>query len=233
MDASLATNHFNIRVREALLGSSLILANSVAQGWEAVSRMEDRQRTNSDDNHDTFQHDELGLVAHDFAPPATAQLRDTVDTSGEDGHVRNQERANEASEVGVVEQRHRLRRDAVLTAASAYRVIDNEEGEDSQGDNLHDNPSNHKICADVHHVRAVGRSGGDTSTRALEHKREDVASDEDVGVPGGPETRPFLAKGDGDVLQGEVDTSRDKGGRDDEAADLNLEAHIAESIVVE
>jgi len=67
----------------------------------------------------------------------------------------------------------------------------------------------------------------------LEHERQEIAADEDPGVPLCRDARGFGAKGEDHVFEGEVDAGGEKGGRDDEAGDLDVEAVIVIRVAVE
>jgi hypothetical protein len=225
-----ATNHLNIRLLDAL--GPLVLANRAAERREAVSGVEDSKDTDSDDDHDTLEDNELGLVAHQLAPPSERQLGDTVDAADEDGKVGDNDRAHKQSEASLVEQRHGLGGELVAATARAEHVLDEKVAEESEDNDLEDDSGNHQVCADVLQAGTGVCGRREATAGALEDEREEIAGDEDACVPDGLEARPRLAEADDDVLEREVDTGGDKGGRDDEAADLDGEGVLIEDVVV-
>jgi hypothetical protein len=145
-------HHLDIRVLHALCpGRILLLANSVAQDREAVSRMEDRERTNSDDNHDTLKDDKFRLVSHQFRAPTTSQLGNAVHASHKDTNERRDDGAREAAEARLVEERHCLRGELVAAAVCAQCVLGEEVAEDGEDDDLEDDTGNHQIGSNVLH----------------------------------------------------------------------------------
>lgn len=225
-------DHLDIRdIVDALSALSLVLANCVAEGREAVARMSDSENQDGQYNHYALEDNELGLVAHELAPPSASQLRDTVDASGEDANEGDDNGTHEAAEGCLVEECDCLFGELVTAAVGADCVLDEEVAKEGEDDNLEDDTGNHEVRTDVLQAGSIVGRGCNTTTRSLEDEREDVTSDEDVCVPGWAEAGPRLAEGEGDVLESEVDTGGDEGRRDDETADLDLEAKFIEGVL--
>jgi hypothetical protein len=140
--------HLHVGIFQALSGL-LVLANRIGQHGEAVTRVGDGEGQNRDDNHYALEHNELILVAHDLSPPATSQLRDTVDTSDEDARVCNDDSGHVGAEACGVEERHCLGRQAVLATRCAQGVFDEEVAEASKDGDLENDTCNHEVCAHV------------------------------------------------------------------------------------
>ena len=103
-------HHLHIRgiIQAFSPGCLPVLTNSVTKGGEAVARVEHRKNENTHDDHDSLERNELGLIAHELAPPSTSQLWDTIDTSNEDAEVRDDDGEDEAAERRLVEECHRF-----------------------------------------------------------------------------------------------------------------------------
>jgi hypothetical protein len=231
---STAAHHLHIRLLNTLFPSGFAsLANGVAQSREAVTRMEYREHSNSDDNHDALKDNELVLVAHDLASPATCQLGNTVNASHKDTNIRHNDSAHETTKVCVMKKHHRLLGQLIAAAICAQSVLGKEVAKEDQDNNLEDDTRNHHVCASVLEAGPRVCRGCKTTTCALEYEREDIASDEDACVPDGLKATPSLAKADDNVLESEVDTGGYESGRNDEAADLHGEAAVIERVVVE
>jgi hypothetical protein len=211
----------------------VLLANGVSKCWEAVSWVEDCEDKDTDDDHDTLEDDELSLIAHEFTPPSSSQLGDTVDASDEYSKISGDDGEHEAAERGLVEQSHGLAGNLVATAVGADGVLDEKDTKASKNDDLEDDSSNHEVGADILHVGSVVGGRSNTTTSSLKDKREDITRDEDISVPGRSKARPGFAEGNDDVLEGQVDTGGNEGRRDDQAADLDLEAELVEGVVPE
>ena len=54
---------------------------------EAETRVEDGQPDRGNGDHHTVQDDKLGFILHDRISPSRAQFRDSVDATGEDGDI--------------------------------------------------------------------------------------------------------------------------------------------------
>ena len=186
--------------------------------------MEDGQSCHTDDNHDTLEDNELWLVTHELTPPAAGQLGNTVDASDENPSVCDNDGAHEQSEERGVEELHGFCRQNIAAAVGSDDVFDKEVGKEDENDDLEDDTCDHEIGADVSHLRArVGRSCRTTAC-TLESEGDNIAGNEDVGVPSWAQPGPLLTEADNDVLQREVDPGCDEGGRDDQTADLDHEA---------
>ena len=107
--------------------------------------MEDCECAYSDDDHNTLESNEVGLLAHELAPPSTCQFRDTVDTSGEDGGECENEAYNEAAELGIVEQPHGICGQLISVTVSSDGIFGKEISEEDKADDLEDDTSNHEI----------------------------------------------------------------------------------------
>ena len=121
----------------------------------------------------------------------------------------------------------------VAMAVGAEGVFGDGKQENAEHDDLEDDTGNHEVGAQIKGGRTRVGGGSQTSTGSLEAERDDVAGDEDVGIPGGPEPGPLLANVDDYVLEGEIDTGGHESRRNDEQGDLKLEADAGKGIIVE
>lgn len=188
MEILMSAHHLYVRVSYALSVVLILLANRVAKSWKAVSWMEHCEHTDRDNNHNTLKNNELGLVAHELAPPATCQLGYTIDATHEDADVSGNNGAHEAAEACLVKQRHRFLRKLLAASVCAKCVFGEEVAEEGEGDDLENNTSNHQISANILKIRSRVCSGCETTTCALKNEREQIASDEDARVPNGSKT---------------------------------------------
>lgn len=60
--------------------------------------MEDSKENSHDGYHDAVQVNEFILVLHNLVPPSGAQLGNTVDTTGEEGDLCDEETSDEELE---------------------------------------------------------------------------------------------------------------------------------------
>lgn len=198
----------------------------------------------------SVQHDEFRLVLHDWVPPPTGHLGDSVDTPNEDDAICRENRGDEHLEFHA---RDEINDRLTPTASSSKRPMDifaAQNAKHEQGKHLEDNPRHHEVVA--RGCTRVGVSGrGQSSARALEDQGKQIAEDEDPGVVLGRESRIFLPDSQDDMLQGEIDCCRKESlgrvshgrcgcskevrvadRRDNQAADLDVEARHVEWIGV-
>lgn len=118
-------HHLNIRALiDALsLTHRLVLANGVSKRREAEAGMADSEGEHSDDDHDTLEDNEFGLVAHELAPPSTSQFRDTVDTSNKDAKEGSDDGEHEAAEGCLADEGRRFNRELVTAAVGTESIF--------------------------------------------------------------------------------------------------------------
>jgi len=113
---------------------------------EDITGMENSEAQRRDGNHDAVENDELCLVLHDLVPPSWAQLGDTVDATGEDGEVGDEETRNEELEAG---SGHEAQAAGAVITLGADGVVEDERSETHEGDDLPYDTGDHEIGADV------------------------------------------------------------------------------------
>lgn len=195
--------------------------------------MADGKRQHGKHNHDALQDNEVDLALHELVSPATSELRNAVHAAGEDGDVSESDGAHEGAELGTAEELHGGDGELVAMAVGADSILDEEVTEETQADNLPDDTCDHEVRADVLEGGTVVGGSGDATACTLEDEGQDVTADEEPGVPVWSEAGPAFAEVDDDVLEGEVDACSDEGGRDDQTADLDLEAELVPGVVPE
>lgn len=158
----------------------------------------------------SLQKNELGIIPHDGIPPATSKFRNTVGAPDEDSQVGQHKAGQEEGELGGLAD---LLGGGGLVGAvpvGSEEEVGSKGGEEEQGDDLPDDTGEHDVGADVLGGLGFG-AGGETAAGALQDKGEDVAADEDPGVPARGETRVAGTEGQDEVFQGEVDGCGEEG----------------------
>lgn len=100
-------------------------------------------------DHGTLQDDEFRLFAHEFAPPATGKLWDTVDTSNVDAQEGSDDGEDEATERCFVEECHCFGGQLVAAVVGTDGILGEKDAKARQNDNLEDNTCDHEVRSDV------------------------------------------------------------------------------------
>lgn len=87
-----------------------------------------------------------------------------------------------------------------------------------------DDTSHHEVIACVLKRGSIVGSRCDTTSSALEDEGEQVAQDEDPGVPSCLQAGELVTNFEDNVFEGQVDAGSDESRADDQAANLYLEA---------
>ena len=147
--------------------------------------MEDIQRHDSNNNHDALEADKHGLVLHQGARPALAQLRHAEDAPPEDADGAERQGAEEALEEprvadggdagGLVEG-------GVAELLVAPPRVEGEVGraehEHEHGEDLEGQAGDHDVVAGLDGLVVVRGYGSHGATNSLQDEREDIARDE-------------------------------------------------------
>ena len=184
------------------------------------------------DNLHSIQDDKVGLVLHNRVLPSLGHLGNTVDTSGEDGQESDEQRHGKKPESKILDDDIRRRAHLSSSSVEAGKVVSDQDCEYKQRKHLPHDTCHHQIIPQFLVSRCF-RSRGDASTGALEDQRQEIAADEDPGVPFGGDAREVGPEGEDHVLEGEVDAGGEEGRGDDEAADLDVEAVTVPRIIVQ
>lgn len=202
------------------------------------SRVERDEDDDGDGTHGSIQDREEILVLHQLVSPSAGHLDETVDATGLDSEVSDGEGDEETLEVTAAAEN-----DGPLVEGSTVvgpdiaddppSILKREDAEDEKGENLEAETGHHHIVSGIERrLVAILSTGSDATANALEDKRENVAGDEDIGVPGRWDAGQRAGVGLDKILQAKVDASGQEGGGDGEQDELDLEAFGAEGIVV-
>lgn len=180
----------------------------------------------------SIEDDEIGFVLHDGVSPAPGHFGDTVGAAGEDGEECEDERYSEEAEFDIFDDCCGRRAHLSASRVEADKVVADEDCKDKQGEHLPHDTSHHQVISEI--LVGLGvRRRSDTSAGSLEHERQQIAADEDPGVPFCADARGLGAEGEDHVFEGEVDAGGEEGRGDDEAADLDVEADAIIGVAVE
>lgn len=111
-------------------------------------------------------------------------------------------------------------------------VCEGGEAEEGERGDLQGNTRHHEVVAEFLSVVVVHRRRSDSTSDGLDHERKQITRDKDPRVPAGWNARVLRAKAQRDMLQYEVDGGRVERRTEDQAADLDLEANLAEGVLV-
>lgn len=195
--------------------------------------VEGRETGRRNQDHDTIEHDEISLALHDRVAPSLCHLSDTEDATGEDGDVSEYEAGDEKLEAAIVGELDGRGAPERALLAGTGDIVGDEEAEDDEGEDLPDDTGHHEVVARLLHGGSAVSGGGQASSSALEDEGEEIAKDEDPGVPLGTDAREFVADFEYDVFEGEIDAGGQEGGGDDQAANLDVEAVAGPGVGVE
>ena len=198
---------------------------------EEDPRMKDRQAQHRNRNHHAVEHDEVRLALHDRVRPPFRHLRDTEHAAHEDGEEGDEDRSGEELEFCRGEQVDGCLGEGGAVHVGAVAVVGYKDREHDERGDLPGDTGHHEIVADLlRGFRVCCR--GDAAACALQDEGEQITEDEDPGVELGADAGVGAADGEDEVFEREVDARGDEGGRDDQAADLDVEAVLVPWVVV-
>lgn len=159
-----------------------------------------------------------------------------VDASDQDDEVSTRDGIAELLKVGVIPELPpvcALSLRARKPLPHSDIVVRAEDTKRNEHDDLQRNTRNDGSVAALLQL-AVGLAAGscDAATDGLDDEAAQIGGEEDERVPARGDAGDGGVEVDGDVLEGEVDGDADEGGRDDDGADLELEAAVVPGVRV-
>lgn len=183
------------------------------------------------DNLHSVENQELGLVLHQGIAPTADHLRNTVDRANENGDKGNTRGANVESKARGGASHRVIEVGLCLTrSVAAEEEVGSDETANSHGSDLDADTSNHDRVSGLDQLDLL--ASGDTTSSSLNENTGCIGGDEDPGVEAGLQSGILRAKVDDQMLNREVDSSGEEGGRQNKTDDLNLEACLAPGVIV-
>lgn len=187
----------------------------------------------------SLQHDKARFVSHNGAPPAAAHLGDAVDAPDQDAEVGAQDGVEEQAGPPVAPEGEGAGGQDVFLAtleraAHPHQVVRGHGAEAEQDGDLEGDADDDDAVAGEQQGGVVGLGrGGEAAADGLQDQARDVGGDEDERVQPRPDARERRRKRQHRVLERQVDGDAQQRRRQHDAADLQLEAVLAERVRVE
>lgn len=184
--------------------------------------MQNGQAGSGDGDHGALENHEGDLLVCQAAVESTGQLGNTEDGSDEDAERGDAETEQEKVEEAALLEAGKLLRPRVAVLVQTPCEFCTEHAKESQGEDLEPQTRDHDIDTGVDLALGVC-SRCKATTKSLEDQGEDITSAEDDCVRARSEAREVLTVDADDAGQAEVDSSREEGGSNGEADEIDEE----------